>query len=395
MAEYPAQQKRQTILVTSGRAPAALELVRLLHKAGYRVVMAECLRWHLSRPSRAVSKNYCVSWPSTQTAAYLAELSKIIHDEQVDLLLPTCEEIYFIAEGLDQLPPTCRVLAPEWPLLHALHSKWEFIERAARWDLPVPKTELLTNREQLESAFASGRELAFKPVYSRFASQAVVRPDRLEQLDAAQPTPSAPWVAQEFIAGKQISTYSLAHAGRLLAHVTYPMNFTTGIGPTFAYEAIEKPAALAWITKLVASENFSGQIAFDFIERDDGSLVAIECNPRSTSGLHLFRGRVDLAHAIVHPEQHAGPILTPNSRRPAQHALPLFLWALGYVRSWKELKRWARTFFWGKDVLLSVSDPLPLLLLGCNLAPMFARAREHKVNIDQATTMDIEWNGRP
>jgi hypothetical protein len=259
--------------------------------------------------------------------------------------------------------------------------------------LPVPKTELLISRQKLESVFSSGRKLVYKPVYSRFASQAIVGPTNIEDLSNVQPTSEMPWVAQEHVAGKQISTYSLAYRGRLLAHVTYPMNFTTGIGPTFAYESMEQPAALSWVSKLVESEAFTGQIAFDFIERPDGSVVAIECNPRSTSGLHLFRGRTDLAHALVHPEQHNGPMLVPNSHRPAHHALPLFLWALGFVRSWKELKRWARTFFWGRDVTFDARDPMPILLLGLGISSLFARGREYGVNIDQATTIDIEWNG--
>jgi hypothetical protein len=355
--------------------------------------MAECLQWHLSRPSRAVSKNYHLPWASTHTADYLAALSTIIRDERVDLLLPTCEEIYYIVESQDALTRSCRILAPQWDLLHSLHSKWQFVQLAKGAALAVPSTELLTRREQVDMAFSSGRELVFKPVYSRFASRTVVRPETSSDLTKVVPTCQDPWVAQEYIAGKPISTYSLAHAGKLLAHVAYPMNFTTGIGPTFAYEPIVHPASLAWVTKLVAAKNVSGQIAFDFIERDDGSVVAIECNPRSTSGLHLFRERVDLAHAIVFPELHTGGMLEPTSRRPAQHALPLLLWALGYVRSWRELRRWARTFLWGRDVLLSFRDPLPLLLVGLNLAPMFSRARKHGVTLDQATTIDIEWNG--
>ena len=37
------------------RAPATLELARVFRRAGHRVVMAESLPWHLSRPSRAVA----------------------------------------------------------------------------------------------------------------------------------------------------------------------------------------------------------------------------------------------------------------------------------------------------------------------------------------------------
>ena len=389
MNEKPA---KKSILFVGGRAPVALELIRLFSKAGYRVVMAESTNWHLSRQSNAIDKHYCLPWPSTHTEDYLAELSRVIEREEIDLIVPTCEEIFFMVQGRDQLPAGCSIFAPEWNLLHAMHSKFEFVDRAAKWDLPVPETELLTSRQQLEQAFESGNELVFKPVYSRFASFTIVRPESIDELADVEPTTETPWVSQEYIAGKQISTFSLAHEGRLLAHVTYPMNFTTGIGPTYAFEPMEQPAALAWVTRLIEQENFTGQIGFDFMERDDGSVVAFECNPRPTSGLHLFRGRVDLAHAYVNPQE-TTEILVPNSRRPAHHALPLLLWALGYVRSWKELKRWARTLFWGRDVMLSIRDPLPLLMLGFNLMPMFARTRKYGVNIDQATTMDIEWNG--
>lgn len=383
----------QTILVTGGRAPAALELTRMLHRAGFRVVMAESLKRHLSSQSRAVARNYCVPWPSTQPDQYVEALAKIVDAEKVDLIIPTCEEIYFIAERRSTLPPSCSILAPEWKLLHSLHSKWEFIDLAGKHSLSVPETVLLRDQAGVASAWESGQLTVFKPVYSRFASQAVVRPKSLQHLDIVRPTNDFPWVAQQFIPGRQLSTYSVAYQGRLLVHAAYPMNFTTGIGPTFAYEAIDHPAAQQWVSKLVEAERFSGQIAFDFIEREDGSVVSIECNPRSTSGLHLFRDRIDVAQALVHPADHLGSLLTPNSKRPAQHAFPLFLWALGYVRSWKEFKRWCRTFFWGRDVLLSWRDPLPLLLLWFNLWPVIQRARRHSVNIDQATTMDIEWNG--
>lgn len=383
----------KTVLLTGGRAPVALEIARLLQKAGYRVLMAESLSRHLSSHSWAVAKHFAVPWPSTQPNEFVQALAHIVETEKVDPILPTCEEIYFIAERIQLLPNSCRVLVPEWSLLHSLHSKWDFVQLAQRHGLSVPDTQLLQSRDDVDQAFHSGNELVFKPVYSRFASLTVVRPKELADLEKVQPTPSFPWVAQSFVSGKQWSTYSLAHNGSLLAHANYPMNFTTGIGPTFAYESKEHPAAIAWVSQLVKAEGFSGQIAFDFIEQENGQVVAIECNPRSTSGLHLFRDRVDLAHALVSPDTYTGDLIVPSPNCRAQHAFPLLLWALGYVRSWKELKRWARMFFCGRDVLLSWRDPMPLLLLGYNLLPLFARGREHKIDLDRAATIDIEWNG--
>ncbi len=382
-----------TVLITGGRAPVALDVVRMLHAAGFRVVMAESLSAHISSYSRAVSKNYLAPWPNRDPAAYCQAIARIVKDEGVDVVLPMCEEIYFLSEGRDALPGDALWMVPAWKQLHALHSKWEFIQLAGKWNLPVPPTRLLTSQEELETAFKEACWKVFKPVYSRFARQAIVNPKSLEALCETAPSNDTPWVAQHYIAGQQLSTYSLAHEGKILAHVAYPMNFTTGIGPTYAYESVDQPEAFQWVQQFVAVENFSGQIAFDFIVQQDNSVVAIECNPRATSGLHLFRGRKDLARILVDPTRHQGEMLVPREGFRAQHALPLFLWALGYVRCWSELKRWLSMFVLGKDVLCSWTDPMPLLMLGPSLYPVFACSREHNTTLDHASTLDIEWNG--
>ena len=383
---------RKTILITSGRAPAALELARIFHRAGHRVIMAESLRRHLSISSQAVAKNYHVVWPTEKPEQYVAEIGSIIETEDVDILLPTCEEIYFLSQRRDQLPERCTWLVPEWEQLHSLHSKWEFVNVVRQWNLSAPETRLLTDRSELETCFEEGQLQVFKPVYSRFANDVVVQPENLDALSDVTPSIETPWVAQQFIEGQQFSTFSLACDGELLAHVTYPMNFTTGNGPTYAFEAIQQPDILDWVRNFIDAENFTGQIAFDFIQQTDGTVVAIECNPRATSGLHLFRGRLDLADAYVEPEKFTGDFLVPDGR-PAYHGLPLALLGLLLVRSWKELKRWTSMLFYGRDMLLSWSDLMPLLMLSINLYPIFKRAREHSVGLGQASTMDIEWNG--
>ena len=364
----------------------------MFHRAGHRVVMAECLPTHLSRHSRSVSKNYLVPWPTKNPNEYQDEIASIIEAENVDLLVPTCEEIYFHSQFRDLLPDDCCWLISEWTQLHALHSKWEFVNLASQHELAVPKTMLLTSRRDLEDALEQEIWQVFKPVYSRFASEAIVCPQSNDELDEVYPGEDSPWVAQQFIKGQQVSTFGLAREGKLLAHATYPMNFTTGIGPTYAYEAMQHSGVLKWVQDFIWDLNFSGQIAFDFIIEEDGSVVAIECNPRATSGLHLFRNRTDLVHAYLHGETPTGELLAPDSR-PAHHGLPLLLWGLGFVRSWSELKRWAAMLFRGRDVLFCWRDPLPICMLAWNLYPIFKRKREYGVTIDQACTMDIEWNG--
>src|SRR5687768_15246342 len=99
----------KTILLTGGRAPAALELARVFHAAGHRVLMAESVKHHLSQPSRAIAANFHVPPPRQQTAEYLAALRQIITAHNVDLLIPTCEEIFYVAMGREMLSQHCAV----------------------------------------------------------------------------------------------------------------------------------------------------------------------------------------------------------------------------------------------------------------------------------------------
>ncbi|MBR7551800.1 carboxylate--amine ligase, partial [Mycobacterium tuberculosis] len=65
-----------------------------------------------------------------------------------------------------------------------------------------------------------------------------------------------------------------------------------------------------WVSEFVAAERFSGQAGFDFIEGADGSLYCIECNPRSTSGIMMFRPHNDVPSAFFGDNDH---LIVPDS----------------------------------------------------------------------------------
>jgi len=120
----------KNILLTGGRAPATLELARLFHAAGHRVFVAESLPWHLCRGSRAVAKNFRVPPPNQNPTGFINELVSIIKKEQIDWLIPTCEETFYVAMGRDRLQQFCPVFSTDIDQLKTLHSKWEFIQQA-------------------------------------------------------------------------------------------------------------------------------------------------------------------------------------------------------------------------------------------------------------------------
>jgi predicted ATP-grasp superfamily ATP-dependent carboligase len=395
------------ILLTGGRAPAALELARFFHTAGHQVFMAESMRRHLARPSRAIVRNYLVPPPNRVPDDYIEALRSIVCQEAIDLLLPTCEEIFWVAKGRERLADHCTVFTEGIERLRQLHHKGFFACRARSYGLSVPKTVLLETPDDLRALMGRGWDemaaVVLKPAYSRFATRTIIlaqgQTGKGVEKALNKISPASPWVAQQFIRGQQLCTYSVAHAGQLAAHTTYAVEFRSGLEssghPAIAFQHLDHAPILAWVRRFVEQERFSGQIAFDFIEGEGGDepsgLFAIECNPRATSGIHLFAGTPDFVDVFLGARP--GPWLTPLAERPSLLAAAMLCYALPATRSWAALRHWLVTMRAGRDVIFSLRDPLPALLQGVAIAELMARAWRLGLSPVEASTHDIEWNG--
>jgi len=376
------------ILLTGGRAPVALELARAFHRAGHTVFMAESLRGHLSQPSAAIKANFIVPAPRQEGDAFIVALKKIIGENKIDLLIPTCEEIFHIAMGREEL--RCTVFAEPIKKLNRLHNKWEFIVNAADCGLSVPETMLIKSTDNLFNAYANWKEIVLKPIYSRFAARTLILPQLREVSSTLMFHPNAPWVAQGYIKGTEICTYSICHNGRMTAHTAYPSTFTAGQGATIVFQPINHPAIFNWVSTFVARNQFTGQIAFDFIQTPDGQIFPLECNPRATSGLHLLASHPRFAEAFVNPLMDC---VTPIDNGSHMLSTAMLIYGLPAAFRKKDVKQWAKTFFTSDDVILDFKDPLPFLLQFRGLLATIKLAREQGISLLEASTYDIEWNG--
>ena len=396
------------ILLTGGRSPAALELARLLHRAGHRVFAAESSRYYLTRVSSAVTHSFAVPAPAHGTASYAAALEAIVRRERIDLLIPSNEEIFHVAGGLHRLSRHCRVWAAPLETLHELHHKGRFTALAERFGLLVPRTTTITDPSQwLALAEHAAQEgdggLVLKPVYSRFASRVMVlsrsetkeaRRRRLEASVSAVSERTA-WVAQQYIDGSHYCSYSIAHEGRVVAHAAYPSRYRVGMGASVHFEAIEHPGIRAWVSRFAEAAGFTGQLAFDYIESQDGRLYAIECNPRATSGIHLFGPDDGLDRAFLAPEQlaAAGTVVEPRSGSSAMLALPMVMCGLRQNRRLSDWQAWMNAYLSSRDVVYRQSDPWPALEQLQLAWDVWRHSRRLRIPLTEATTYDIEWNG--
>ncbi|RNB88631.1 ATP-grasp domain-containing protein [Brevibacillus nitrificans] len=383
----------KTVLLTGGRAPATLELARLFYQEGYRVIVAESARHHLCQVSRAVSRSYLVPPPRQQSEEYIQALQRIMEQEKVDMLLPTCEEIFYVSRGLNGLLEKGQVLTEGLEILRPLHDKWSFQQLAKQAGAAVPPTRKVETEEQLREALKeSCRQVVLKPVFSRFASRIrIVTDPRSAALgDLPAVSKQEPWLVQDFIEGRQICSYAVAHKGRLALYADYETTYTAGQGATIRFSYANHFKVKDFVHRFVYGQQFSGQIAFDFIEDETGELYVIECNPRLTSGIHLFADQPEATAAFFGTRSE---VFVPHGKHPSMLGVAMVAYGLPAVRSAAAGRRFLQDFRLARDVVWSWTDPFPFLKQARMLADLAMQSRKTGKSMMECSTSDIEWNG--
>lgn len=100
-------------------------------------------------------------------------------------------------------------------------------------------------------------------------------------------------------------------------------------------------------------------------------LYPIECNPRATSGIHLFGSGDGLAEAILNPERlaEAGRTVTPMPGNQAMLALPMLGCGLNLITRPGQWLAWWRALCGAADVVCRPYDR-KLGQNSCELLPL-------------------------
>ncbi|MCR6497940.1 ATP-grasp domain-containing protein [Shinella sp. CPCC 101442] len=378
----------RSVLITGARAPVALHLARLFHGAGWRVVLADTPASPLSAASSTCASYVRLPPPRFEPQRYGDAVEALVKREGIALVLPTCEEVFYLAAIWRERRPTAKLFAPDIDLLGRAHNKFDFIELCNDLGLAAPQTTLIKSRADLAAIRGSAPKLVFKPAWSRFASRVLLRPQP-EQLDALAPTPQAPWVAQEFLEGEELSVYAIANGGRLQAFSLYRSVYRAGKGAGIYFVPVENGAAKAFVTRFAAGTGWTGQLSFDLIRRPDGTVLPLECNPRATSGLHFFRNPQAFAAAIA-----AGDgTVEPDVLRPQTVRLALWLYGLPAALRAGQISGFLRNLKDADELLDWPDDPAPKRAQWRALGEIVALALRHRISLQRASTRDIEWDG--
>ena len=354
----------KTVLISGGKMTKSLQLARSFHAAGHRVIMIESDKYRLSghRFSRSVDRFYTV--PAAQSPDYQEALVRIVRAEGVDVYIPVCSPVasYYDALAKTALSRYCEVIHCDADLIRKLDDKYEFSVLASALGLGVPDAHLVSAAAQIEDFdFArSGapyllKSIPYDPV-NRLDLTTLPRPTPEMTSSFARSKPisaDTPWIMQALVEGQEYCTHSTVRNGRMQAYCCCESSAFQ-----INYEMVDKPEIEAWVRKFVESLNLTGQVSFDFIQAADGSLYAIECNPRTHSAITMFYDHPDLAGAYLTDD---APMVKPLPDSRPTYWIYHEVWRL--LTQPRNVTRRLQVILRGKDAIFDWADPLPFLMV--------------------------------
>jgi predicted ATP-grasp superfamily ATP-dependent carboligase len=376
------------VLVTGARAPVALDLARAFRAAGHSVQLADsapafAARWSRATPAAVVR----LPPPRTAYRAFANALCAWTTAHRAGYIVPTCEEVFYVAAAAAEGGFADQVFAPPLESLRRLHSKIDFPVLAKGAGVVAPETWAIASDEDLANCPLSRDALVLKPEFSRFGTATLIRPDHT-RLRSVTATPDARWAAQTFIAGEEICLWTAARNGEIVAHAAYRPRWRHGRAAAYAFERVDNAGVLEVARAIAHHLGLTGHLSFDIILTPDGAAIPIECNPRAVSGVHLFDAAPALASAII---GEGPPVCAEVDLRylgPAMAFLGVPS-AISRGRLGDLVRDWRR----GADAIGRKGDRLPAIGALADAAIFAAIALSRRRSPAGQTTDDIEWNG--
>lgn len=360
------------ILITCPRAPVAIEWARIAQRNGHEVTFIDSLKNPLGKYLSAI-KYVRVSSPRFEFAKYKEEVLKLIAEH--DLVIPTCEDIFYLTNVSQGTGFEKKIFSPTFELLIGLHNK-DTVGNYLNEFVKFPNTRLVTNPEQVDY---NNQNTILKPVFSRFGTNIVrsISKDEVSRLDISD---EYPWIQQQKIDGEYLCNYAIINNGVVVDHVVYTPRYLVNNAAATYFEHTNNTQCEDFIRRFAEDNQFTGQVAFDFIQNKNG-LYVIECNPRATSGLHLISNRISIATDGFK----VSPIKPHKACRVGGSIL--FMFGLRSIVSGTVINL-VRDYRKSRDVLQEISLRAQLM----SFVELYKVKSKNKITFAEATAYDIEYN---
>jgi predicted ATP-grasp superfamily ATP-dependent carboligase len=380
------------VMITGARALISIDWAHRIKQHNHKsfVVLADSFYFPLGRFSKNIDKYVKTSSPRFLPETYIKELLYYIDKYQINILIPTCEEAFYISKYMHLLPKGCQCFLDNFNKIENLHNKFTFLDLIDQNNyIKKPETLYIKDAQELEDWISRNnlQEYIIKPVYSRFGSEFV------ENIDQFKRDYRYPLVVQQKIKGKEFCSYTIANAGTVVAHSCYHPKYKAGVGAGIYFDVVEELAIFEFCKSIIQKINYTGQIAFDFIQAADGIIYPIECNPRGTSGLHLIHRDLNIAEHLFNNSKN----MDTNLKQiiPQKKSIQIvFAMILFFYKNMQDNKiAYIKDFLSTSDVYSSLKENRLHFLQIISFIEVVVRSIKYRFNLKKASTIDIEWDG--
>ena len=381
------------VLVTSSRNTFALDIIRKLGSLGHTVVAADTYAGSSGNHSKYLAGHAVTASPRYDTDQFIADVNTIIAKYDIDLIIPTFEEAFYLSARRADLPDTLTLFAGPFAKLAQLHDKASFQRLVEKAGVPIPETIVATDEESLRAAIDKYPRYFARAAFSRGGVALLTNTGPLAgkmAVEDCHPTEDQPWLVQPFVNGPMVCTYSTVVNGRVTSQCTYcaPEQWAHSTG--IAFLAVDSTDTLDYTQRIIDAldPTFTGQLSFDFVD-NDGQLYAIECNPRPTNGVILLEAE-QLEQALT--GANAEPfVVEPGVERKISVAVL----ADAFAEPLKHLPTTLHDLTHVKNVGSGWHDSFAMMWSPATLVHGAKLSRGKHVAILEALGDDIVWNGEP
>jgi biotin carboxylase len=276
-----AKQGKQSALILASGWRLAYRALRCTAASFDRVYVLGTKEARLLAVSLYCHSFYQLPFEEGFSAASTSFITRLCEELRIDWVIPSDgPTTRFLTGAAAALTPKSYPV-PDTATFDQLNDKSAFTALCQKLSLATPRTEVLPGLYQVRERFRDGRlalPLVLKPVNREGGDGVVVlySEDSLKRVDLQY----APVLVQEYIDGRDVCAFYLCKEGRVKRQVVY---YHGGHFIKF----IEDQRIGDQCLKIIEATKYNGVIGFDFRQRNDGSFVFLECNPRFWYNMEL------------------------------------------------------------------------------------------------------------
>jgi hypothetical protein len=191
--------------------PFALGMVRMLAAEGCEIYAADDQMLSPGNHSKYLAGHFVYPSPRSDTAGFLAELERIVREYEIDVVIPTFEEVFYISTQIERLSRVTKIFASPFATLARLHHKGAFARLVKHLGLPIAETVLVTSDGELRAAIDHLERYFARAAFSRGGACCLTNTGPLAgalEINEIHPTRASPWLVQPFVEGETVCTYS-------------------------------------------------------------------------------------------------------------------------------------------------------------------------------------------